>query len=67
MFDLQGDISHNIISILDYDDGRENPIATTVGFDCISITFKVASAAVGDLHRPHRFFKLNGIWLRTCK
>ena len=27
-----------------YDDGRENPIATTVGFDCNSITFKVASA-----------------------
>ena len=54
MFDLQGDISHNIINMLDYDDGRENPIAMTVGFDCISITFKVASAAVGDLPRPHR-------------
>ena len=24
-------------------------------FDCISITFKVASAAVGDLPRPHSF------------
>ena len=50
---------HNIISILDYDDGRENSIATTVGLDCNSIIFKVASAAVGDLPRPYRFYNLS--------
>ena len=48
-------ISLLLLLLLFFFFGRENPIATTVGFDCISITFKVASAAVGDLPRPYRF------------